>query len=114
MRKSLREWLEITFPQCHVIEAASGEQAISIAQIRSPQVVIMDINLPLMSGIEATRRIKAILPGAHVMMLTISEEEAYRNAAALAGAIAYVPKRTMQTELPRKLTMLLQTQCRAR
>jgi len=110
VRRLLREWLETVFPQCRVIEAASGEEAITIAQAESPRVVVMDIGLQQMNGIEATRRIKAAVPSTQVVMLTIHEAEAYRADAAAAGASAYVPKRTMHTELLPTLAALLSGQ----
>jgi DNA-binding NarL/FixJ family response regulator len=110
VRRSLRDWLEAVFPQYGFVEAASGEEAVAIAQARSPRAVIMDIALPKMSGIEATRRIKATVPTAQVVILTIHEDKAYRADAAAAGASAYVPKRVMQTKLLPTLTALLSTQ----
>jgi two-component system invasion response regulator UvrY len=107
VRGSLREWLETMFPQCHVVEAASGEEALILAQANMPQLVIMDIGLPQMSGIEATRRIKVQVPGARVVMLTIHEDDAYRTDAEAAGASAFVPKRRMQTKLIPTLMALL-------
>jgi two-component system invasion response regulator UvrY len=107
VRGSLREWLETMFPQCHVVEAASGEEALILAQANMPQLVIMDIGLPQMSGIEATRRIKVQVPGAQVVMLTIHEDDAYRTDAEAAGASAFVPKRRMQTKLIPTLMALL-------
>ncbi|MBC8248786.1 MAG: response regulator transcription factor [Anaerolineales bacterium] len=110
VRKSLRDWLEVEFPQCRVIEAASGEEAIALIRIESPRLVVMDISLPGMSGIEATRQIKAALPSAQIVMLTIHEGDAYRANATAAGASAYVPKRVMQTELVPTLAALLANQ----
>jgi DNA-binding NarL/FixJ family response regulator len=110
VRRSLRDWLEAVFPQYGFIEAASGEEAVAIAQAKSPQAVIMDIALPRMNGIEATRRIKATVPTAQVVILTIHEDNAYRADAAAAGASAYVPKRVMQTKLLPTLSALLSTQ----
>ena len=96
MRKSLREWLEGAFPKYQFIEAASGEEAINIAQARAPCAVIMDISLPGISGIEATRQIKAAMPTTRVVILTVHEEKAFRDDATAAGASAFVPKRMMQ------------------
>jgi DNA-binding NarL/FixJ family response regulator len=107
VRSSLRDWLKGVFPQCDVVEAASGEEAIAIARVRLPRVVVMDIGLPRMNGIEATRQIKATVPAVQVVVLTIHEEEAYRADAVTAGAAAYVPKRVMQTELVPTLATLL-------
>lgn len=107
VRKSLRDWLEGEFPQCRVIEAASGEEAIALIRVESPRLVVMDISLPGMSGIEATRQIKAALPSTQIVMLTIHEGDTYRADATTAGASAYVPKRVMQTELLPTLAALL-------
>jgi DNA-binding NarL/FixJ family response regulator len=107
VRGSLREWLETVFPQCHILEAASGEEAVVMAQANTPRLVVMDIGLPQMSGIEATRRIKVQVPSAQVVMLTIHEDDAYRTDAQAAGASAFVPKRRMQTKLIPTLTALL-------
>ena len=107
VRRSLRDWLEVEFPQCRVIEAASGEEAITLIQVESPRLVLMDISLPGMSGIEVTRQIKAALPSAQIVMLTVYENDTYRADAAAAGASAYVPKRVMQTQLIPTLTALL-------
>ncbi|MFQ6101338.1 MAG: response regulator transcription factor [Anaerolineae bacterium] len=110
MRSALREWLETMFPQCHVVEAASAEEAIAVAQAELPKVIVMDISLPQMNGIEATRHIKASVPTAQVVVLTIHEDEAYRADAKAAGVSIYVPKRTMQTELVPALVKLLSSQ----
>ncbi len=107
VRRSLRDWLEVEFPQCRVIEAVSGEEAIALVRTESPRLVVMDIGLPGMSGIEATRQIKAALLSAQIVMLTVYEDDSYRADAAAAGATAYVPKRTMQTELIPTLAALL-------
>ena len=107
VRRSLRDWLEVKFPRCRVIEATSGEEAIALIQVESPRLVLMDISLPGLSGIEATRQIKAALPSAQIVMLTIHEDDTYRADATTAGASAYVPKRVMQTELIPTLAALL-------
>jgi two-component system, NarL family, response regulator LiaR len=107
VRQSLREWLELSFPQYHLVEAASGEEAVQVAQSTSPCLVIMDIGLPGINGIEAAQGIKTALPATPVVMLTIYDDEAHRADAAAAGASAYVPKRKVQTELLPVITRLL-------
>jgi DNA-binding NarL/FixJ family response regulator len=107
VRQSLREWLELSFPHYQLLEATSGEEAVTMAQTLNPRLVIMDIGLPGMSGIEAAQSIKAALPDTHVVMLTIYDDEAHRADAAAAGASAYVPKRKVQTELLPIVTRLL-------
>lgn len=108
VRTSLRDWLKIEFPQCRVIEAASGEEAIALVKTEpSNIVVVMDITLPGMNGIEAARQIKAILPSAQIAMLTIHDDNTHRTYAKAAGASAYVPKRAMQAKLVSTLAALL-------
>ena len=107
VRQSLREWLELSFPHYRLVEAASGEEAVSLAQSVSPRLVIMDIGLPGINGIEAAQGIKAALPATQVVMLTIYDDEAHRADATAAGASAYVPKRKVQTELLPVITRLL-------
>lgn len=99
VRKSLREWLGISFPQYQLLEATTGEEAITMAQATSPCLVIMDIGLPGMSGLEATVAIKKLLPSTQVVMLTVYDDDDYRNHAAAAGASAYVAKRKVKTDL---------------
>jgi DNA-binding NarL/FixJ family response regulator len=107
VRKTLRDWLEVEFPQCRVIEASSGEDAVALARTESPHLAVMDIRLPGMSGIEATRQIKAISPSVQVVMLTIHEDDSYRADATAAGASAYVEKQAMHTKLIPTLAALL-------
>jgi DNA-binding NarL/FixJ family response regulator len=107
VRQSLREWLELSFPHYQLLEAKNGEDAITVAQTMFPRLVIMDIGLPGMSGIEAAQGIKAAVPETRVVMLTIYDDEAHRSDAAAAGVSAYVPKRKVQTELLPVLTRLL-------
>lgn len=88
-----------TFPQCRFLEAKSGEEAVAMASAQPPDIVLMDIGLPQMNGIEATRRIKAVVPQAQVVMLSIYDDPAHQADAVSAGACAYIPKRKMHTEL---------------
>jgi NarL family two-component system response regulator LiaR len=107
VRQSLREWLEISFPRYQLLEAASGEEGVTVAQAMSPCLVIMDIGLPGMNGIEAAQAIKAAAPATRVVMLTMYDDEAHRSDSAAAGVSAYVPKSKVRTELLPVLTRLL-------
>ncbi len=73
-------------------EVDNGQDAISRAIELSPDVVIMDISMPIMRGIEATTRIKKDVPGTKVIILTIHNEENYLFGALDAGADGYVVK----------------------
>lgn len=107
VRQALRKLLDVKFSQFEVIEARSGEEAIALTFAEDPQLIIMDITLPGMSGIEATRRIRATLPSPPVVMFTIHEDDIYRKEAKEAGAIAYVAKHALQSELLPQLSALL-------
>ncbi len=107
VRRALRDWLALEFPQCHVLVAASGEEAIAMARIESPRMIVMDIRLPGINGIEAARRIKDVLPSAQIVMLTIHTGHTYRADATAAGASAYVTKQAMHAELVPTLVALL-------
>lgn len=78
-----------------------------MASLHSPDIVLMDIGLPKMNGIEATRRIKSAVPQVNVVIVTNHEACEFENEAAVAGANAYMLKHQMQTELIPILTKLL-------
>ncbi|MDH7486381.1 MAG: response regulator transcription factor [Anaerolineae bacterium] len=107
VRTSLRDWFGTVFPDCTLAEASSGEEAVELALARPPDVILMDIGLPQMNGIEAARRIKAAAPQVQVVMLTIHEAPEYQADAAAAGVTAYVLKRQMYRELIPTLQRLL-------
>lgn len=73
-------------------EAATGEESVDAAARLRPDLVLMDVNLPGIDGLEATRRILAASSGMRVLLLSTYEEEDYGSSAAECGAIAFVPK----------------------
>lgn len=73
-------------------EAADGPEAVSLAQRLRPEVVIMDVNLPIIDGIEATRQITASLPNMAVVGLSVHNSPQIAQAMKEAGAMAYVTK----------------------
>ncbi|MCL4395466.1 MAG: response regulator transcription factor [Chloroflexi bacterium] len=107
VRESLVVWLTIAFPYCQFEQAGSGEQAVSLAQANPIDLVLMDLGLTKMNGIEATRTIKARHPQIQVVLLSIQEDAQYVADALQAGAIAYVCKRKMHAELIPLLAGLL-------
>lgn len=80
-------------------EAGEAAEALRLARHLKPDVVIMDISLPDLSGIEATRRLKQDLPDVAVIALTIHEDEQYFFNMLQAGASGYVPKRAAPQDL---------------
>jgi DNA-binding NarL/FixJ family response regulator len=80
-------------------EAASGTDAVRSVREFAPDVVVMDLNMPGMGGVEATRHITAIAPLTRVVVLTISDEDADVMDAILAGACGYLLKDSSIDEL---------------
>jgi DNA-binding NarL/FixJ family response regulator len=80
-------------------EAGGGEEALKLAQELQPDVVLMDVKMPGMDGVEATRRLLEVMPHNRVLMLTVSEEEENLFAAIQAGARGYILKNADADEL---------------
>lgn len=80
-------------------EAGNGLEAIAQAGAMSPDVIVMDISMPELDGLEATRRIRAELPQCHILILTVHAQERYLFPVLKAGAAGYVLKSTVDTEL---------------
>jgi len=93
-----------------VAEAGRGEEACALAEQLRPDVVIMDISLPDISGIEATRKIKELLPEAHIIGLTMHEEEPYVMELLKAGADGYIVKRSAAADLVSAIRTVMQGQ----
>ena len=90
-RTGLRNLLEEQGVQI-VGEAAGGAEAVRIVRELAPDVVVMDLNMPGMGGVDATRHITAIAPLTRVVMLTISDQDSDVMDAILAGACGYLLK----------------------
>lgn len=99
VRTGLRMLLEDQPDMEIVAEASSGAQALEMAARFQPEVVVMDITLPDMSGIETTRRLKQMFPNIAVVALTIHEDEQYFFEMLQAGASGYIPKRAAPEDL---------------
>ena len=100
--RSLQEWarnlLEDEGVQV-VGEASAGQEALNIVREVAPDVVVMDLNMPGMGGVEATRHISTIAPLTRVVMLTISDQDNDVIDAILAGACGYLLKDSSIQEL---------------
>ena len=89
-------------------QASDGLEAVEQAQALRPDLVLMDINMPRLGGLEATRRIKAALPGTKIVMLTVSEDERDLFEAVRVGAEGYLLKNMSGTEFGEMLAGLSQ------
>jgi two-component system, NarL family, response regulator NreC len=87
-------------PDIEVVgEASDGRHAIAEAQRLQPDVILMDITMPDLNGIEATRQVKRVLPETRVLVLTMHENEEYLFQVLRAGASGYMLKEAADTEL---------------
>ncbi len=99
VRTGLRSFLD-TQPGMRVVaEARDGQEALKLAAETKPQIVLMDITMPSMDGLEATRRLKAELPECLVLALTVHEDKQYFMEMLAAGASGYLTKQAAADEL---------------
>lgn len=89
-----------TEPYIEIIgEAATGQEAVSCARELRPDIVLMDVRMPGMNGVSATRCLKEEMPDLKVIVLSVYDLDEYKDAALASGASAYVVKKSMIEEL---------------
>lgn len=98
-RQGLRDVIEMDARLAVVAEAADGKLAIQLAYQTQPDVILMDINLPTINGLQVTRKIKAGLPNVQVITITGYDDAQQVLHALRAGASAYCPKDIMPETL---------------
>ena len=99
LRDGIRALLDLKDDLEIVGEASEGKEAVEKAKELAPDVVVMDIAMPGIDGLEATRRIKKKYPQIQVLVLTQHDDKEYVLSAIKAGASGYVPKRALGSEL---------------
>ena len=104
VRQGLRKILEDQPEWQIVAEASDGREAVKHALTLKPDVTILDIGMPLLNGIEATRQIVRRVPNAHVLIPSMHSDEAYITRALQAGAQGYLLKDCADAELMRAVT----------
>jgi DNA-binding NarL/FixJ family response regulator len=103
VRQGLRSMLETDVHLDIVAEAENGEDALRKVDECSPQVVLIDIHMPVMDGLTATRRIKEKFPRTSVIVLTLYNNEQYVIEAVKAGAAGYLLKNASREEISRTI-----------
>lgn len=86
-----------------VIEASNGEEAVALFQQHQPDLVLLDVNMPIMDGIQTLRRLKELDPDSAVIMLTSLANRQTVEEAATLGALNYIRKDTPKDEVLRAL-----------
>jgi DNA-binding NarL/FixJ family response regulator len=104
VRRELRTVLVLAGDVEVVGEAADGWEAIRQAETLRPDVVVMDLEMPVMDGCEATQQIKTRSPGCRVIALTIHGDEAARQQASQAGADDFIVKGAPMNSLIQAIT----------
>ena len=97
-----------TYPEWDLCgEADNGQDAIRLAGELTPEVIIMDVSMPGMNGLEATRIIHDVLPDTKVLLLTLHSSSEFVRSAFRAGARGYVLKSDAENELVRALNVVI-------
>lgn len=103
VREGTRQLLERAEDLRVVGEAGDGEEAVRLAESLAPDVVVMDVRMPVLSGLEATRRIRSRCPAPRVLVLSAYEDDQYVFPILEAGASGYLLKTTSGRELIRAI-----------
>ena len=101
---SLRSMLKLDPRLTLVAEAENGSAAIAMVEEHRPDVVLMDITMPVMNGIDATRIITTKFPDTRVIVLSMNRDKAYLDTAYQAGAFRCLPKCCSPDELFKAIT----------
>jgi two-component system invasion response regulator UvrY len=99
VRSGLRRLLVAELPGIRIMEASTGRQALALARAEQPELIVLDLNLPGLGGLELLRRMVNEHPQARVMVLSMHAEALYATRALRAGAVGYLSKNASPEEL---------------
>lgn len=99
VRTGIKSFIEKQKGLCVVSEASTGEEAILVAKETKPDVIVMDLTMPGMGGLEATRKIVAVCPQCRVLILSVHMDQQYFFEVLAAGAAGYVTKQSAADDL---------------
>jgi DNA-binding NarL/FixJ family response regulator len=103
VREGLRNMLKLEADFEVVGEAQDGRQTVALAKKLRPDVVLMDIAMPLLNGLEATRQVLKVLPDTKVLILSAHSDDAYITNAMESGALGYLLKQTSSHDVCRAI-----------
>ncbi len=103
VREGLRKMLDLEADLQVIGEAQNGRQAVTLAAKLAPDVVLMDIAMPHLNGLEATRQIRKALPATKVLILSAHSDDAYVNNAVDSGAFGFLLKQTSALDVCRAI-----------
>lgn len=103
VRTGIRRILEDAGDMTVVAEAGRGEDALQLVRDLRPDVVLMDVNMPGMGGLEATRKLLRIEPGLHIIAVSIHMDEPFPSRLLEAGAMGYIGKGCDEDEIVRAI-----------
>jgi DNA-binding NarL/FixJ family response regulator len=107
-RRSLHDLLSAHFPAVQVTESGSGEDAMAIMQTSMPDLILLDIRLPGMNGLELTRQVKMADPDVVIIILTSYDLPEYREVALQHRADYFLPKTTPTSQLLRAVESVIE------
>jgi DNA-binding NarL/FixJ family response regulator len=107
LRRALCRWLQTAIPEHQSQGATSAEEALVLALYQPPAIIVMDIRLHGIDGIDATRYIKRLVPSCDVVLFTHYDSAIYRERALAAGAAALILKRRAEHDLLPQLQQLI-------
>jgi DNA-binding NarL/FixJ family response regulator len=103
VREGFRKMLELEEDLEVVGEAQDGRQTVALAKKLRPEVVLMDIAMPLLNGLEATRQVLKVLPATKVLILSAHSDDAYVKNASESGAVGFLLKQTSAHDVCRAI-----------